>query len=630
MAPAEPVPETPWFAGALMSDGLADMPPGPVLASLDRSALSGHSSVLLVGARARQVAHEQAQLYADMVAVSEHVRAVTAGKPQVWSSQIPEFAADEIRCELHWTRRAAEFELDSAYAVVKGLPRVWAAQYAGRIDQRRAKVFVEETRSLSTELARSVAEVVLPEAGRLTTGQLATKLRRLVLELDPAAAERRYEQGVADRKVVHGSNPDGTAFLSGCNLPASTAARAAAGLDELARSARRAGDPRSIDQLRADLYLALLTGDDDPALDSTPPAPDAVHEANVGADETPDDIRSRDPRTEPSDPFGGDAPIEEAEFLGPDALTDPPIAGKLPELYEPYEPAPPQDPADLDDVSAVVDPPELAEPPYARSAESSTTGDRCVRGSIGTGDNAEFGGGIIGGGFRAVPSDLASFREEATAEGDSAASETDLSSHAAGPGACEHGPSSRPSRSQRRGVGGRLELVVDLKSLLGLADRAGELAGWGPVVADVARQIAADMHNAQWRYTVTDPYTGTVMAHGITRRRPGAQDKAFIIARDRTCRAPGCRMPASQSDQDHVVDHGDGGATTLRNLGSKCRHDHRLKHEGGWQVTQDPDGVTTWTSRLGRLHTVQPEALTEARNLTPAEKHLHKILRCRM
>jgi hypothetical protein len=174
-----------------------------------------------------------------------------------------------------------------------------------------------------------------------------------------------------------------------------------------------------------------------------------------------------------------------------------------------------------------------------------------------------------------------------------------------------------------------LELTVDLETLLDLADRAGELAGWGPVVADVARQLAGQMKSAQWRYTVTAPYTGVAVAHGIIRRRPTAADRAFVIARDRTCRAPGCRVPASACDQDHVVDYAHGGATTLRNLGSKCRHDHRLKHEGGWKTTQDLDGSTTWTSALGHTYIVEPCALTRPRNLSSAERHLYEILRRR-
>ena len=38
-------------------------------------------------------------------------------------------------------------------------------------------------------------------------------------------------------------------------------------------------------------------------------------------------------------------------------------------------------------------------------------------------------------------------------------------------------------------VGGMVDLTVDLRTLLGLAEDPGELGGWGPVVADIARQV---------------------------------------------------------------------------------------------------------------------------------------------
>jgi hypothetical protein len=33
-----------------------------------------------------------------------------------------------------------------------------------------------------------------------------------------------------------------------------------------------------------------------------------------------------------------------------------------------------------------------------------------------------------------------------------------------------------------------------------------------------------------------------------------------------------------------------------------CRHHHRLKHEGNWQIHHNPDGTYTWTSPTGRRY----------------------------
>ena len=63
----------------------------------------------------------------------------------------------------------------------------------------------------------------------------------------------------------------------------------------------------------------------------------------------------------------------------------------------------------------------------------------------------------------------------------------------------------------------------------------------------------------------------------------------------------GCRAPARSADKDHTLDHAKGGPTIGPNLGDACRHDHRLKHEGGWTLHQPQSGVFRWTSRLGHL-----------------------------
>jgi hypothetical protein len=65
-----------------LPDGLADMPPGPelaaTLASIDRHRVSGFDMVVLLQARSRQLAYEQAEFHADLVAVAERVRVEAA------------------------------------------------------------------------------------------------------------------------------------------------------------------------------------------------------------------------------------------------------------------------------------------------------------------------------------------------------------------------------------------------------------------------------------------------------------------------------------------------------------------------------------------------------------------------
>ncbi|MDQ4010123.1 MAG: hypothetical protein M3228_05360 [Actinomycetota bacterium] len=73
----------------------------------------------------------------------------------------------------------------------------------------------------------------------------------------------------------------------------------------------------------------------------------------------------------------------------------------------------------------------------------------------------------------------------------------------------------------------------------------------------------------------------------------------------------GCRAPAHTADKDHTVDYANGGPTVACNLGDACRHDHRLKGEGGWTLHQPQPGVFRWTSRLGHVYQHEPPAILE-------------------
>ncbi len=151
-----------------------------------------------------------------------------------------------------------------------------------------------------------------------------------------------------------------------------------------------------------------------------------------------------------------------------------------------------------------------------------------------------------------------------------------------------------------------VDLHIDLTTLAGLDSNPGEIPGFGPIVADVARRVAASQHDSEWRVTVTDPESGLVAWNGITRRRPNLTQRRYLEARNRRCVFPGCRMPAMDSDIDHTRDFAQGGSTDVTNLGPLCRHHHRLKHEGEWKLEQIEPGVFRWTSRLGHVYTVGP------------------------
>ncbi len=244
--------------GADIPAGLDGLPAGPflaaVLSSIDVADVSGHDRMIVLRARKRMVSHYQAQVYADMASVSDFLEADFAGDLELAFDA----TAAEIRAALCLTRRAADSELDMAVTLRDRLPNVWAVFNRGDLDTSRAKVIVRGTEHLSESAARMVADLMLVDAAGMTTGQIAARLRKLCIDVDPDDAATRYDTAVEDRHVELRPNPDGTAWLAGYDLPPDRAAQAADRINRLAQHLRRNGETRTIDQLRADVFLDLL------------------------------------------------------------------------------------------------------------------------------------------------------------------------------------------------------------------------------------------------------------------------------------------------------------------------------------------------------------------------------------
>jgi len=98
----------------------------------------------------------------------------------------------------------------------------------------------------------------------------------------------------------------------------------------------------------------------------------------------------------------------------------------------------------------------------------------------------------------------------------------------------------------------------------------------------------------------------------VDRYRPTPAQQRFTKTRDRTCRQPGCGLPAAWADLDHVVAHADGGPTDCANLCCLCRRHHRLKtHARGWRFVLLPSGVLRVTTPSGITRSTRPPGLRE-------------------
>ena len=400
---------------ARVPPSLETMAPGILSAAMVMSAdvhrLPAADRVVLLIAQQRLISHLTALAYESMAAIVD----VMDGHGEEDLQWAEEAAAAEIGAALRLTRRAADAELTTALDLRRRLPRLWDAMAAGELDRRRVLTFLHATSHLTTAQARDVVDRIIDAAPNLTTGQLASRLRRLCTEAHPDDAERRYETAVADRRVVVEPTVSGTSNLLGLELPPHRLAAGLARINELAKGLKTAGETRTMDQLRADVLLDLLEG-----------------------------------------------------------------------------------------------------------------------------------------------SGVAS-----------------------------------------RGGRGSVHIHVDLETLAELNEAPGDLGGYGPVIGEIARDVARIQPDAEWRYTVTDPRTGEIVTTGLNRRRPTAQQRREVHARYRTCVWPGCRMPGVESDLDHRIRHTDGGPTAVSHLAPLCRHHHTIRHDHGWEYERLDNGDHRWTSPLG-------------------------------
>lgn len=157
--------------------------------------------------------------------------------------------------------------------------------------------------------------------------------------------------------------------------------------------------------------------------------------------------------------------------------------------------------------------------------------------------------------------------------------------------------------SAARAGRGTVDIHTDLATLTKLANHPGELAGYGHVIADIARQVADNQQQAEWGWTLDDPDTGQAIDGGTTKRRPNASQRRFVQRRDPTCIHAGCRMPSTNCDIDHRITWAESHATRTKDLGPLCRLHHIIRHDAGWTYQLLPGGDHQFTTPLGHTYT---------------------------
>ncbi|HEY2442631.1 MAG TPA: DUF222 domain-containing protein, partial [Streptosporangiaceae bacterium] len=267
-------PGGPGFASGSALDSLE---PGPVLtAALDDAEAAG-----LAGLEDDELAgmmlawrRTESRAAAGLLAATAELHRRRAAHPD---PQVGEHAGDELAILLTMTGRAAAGLLGQAAALTR-LPATMAALRTGQIDRSRAAVIGYETELLDDETAAAVEQQIIVKAPKQTTSRLRSRARAAVLTADPDAMRRRKAQAAKEARVELQPELSGNAQLSGRELPPAAALAADARIDACARSLKANGVKARLPQLRAAVFLALLTGTDprtflpDPG---TSPAPDS-------------------------------------------------------------------------------------------------------------------------------------------------------------------------------------------------------------------------------------------------------------------------------------------------------------------------------------------------------------------
>lgn len=164
---------------------------------------------------------------------------------------------------------------------------------------------------------------------------------------------------------------------------------------------------------------------------------------------------------------------------------------------------------------------------------------------------------------------------------------------------CQCGKSECPAGGKAPATPVVVHLVVEQATLDGTSDKPAYLAGCDDLIP--AELVAELAESAKVR-----PLFNLVDAPPEPGYVPSAKLAEFVRWRDMTCRAPGCDVPASQCDIDHVIPFAEGGLTHASNLSCKCRKHHLAKTFCGWQDKQLPDGTLIWTLPDSQTYVTTP------------------------
>ena len=237
-----------------------------------------------------------------------------------------EFACDELALILHVAPMTGKNLVLNAVDLVERHPRLWAALSNGLIDTRKVAAITTMTPDTDDALAAAVDDVLLSTARRAdrstaleqtiaeTPGVLKLRTQRVLSALDPSWVRAIRRETLARRRLAKGTYGAGigVGFLGLYDIDVPAMAAAYEHVNAIARGIKRLGDDRTLDQLRADTAVDLLTGGNpSPVFQAKPPMrkPSTSHPADRGPDAAEQDRSDEDPATDADAEVGADPEV---------------------------------------------------------------------------------------------------------------------------------------------------------------------------------------------------------------------------------------------------------------------------------------------------------------------------------
>ena len=251
-------------------------PPDAVLAAVAEMAADpavlkalDDNQVLGLAAAGRRLASRGA--WVQQAAVAEFAaRRAEPGRKNATPYGFTAFAPDELAPELVITHGAAEEAMARARDATRRLPACTGLLHDGRISAYQLQIITDATACL-TDAGAAEADLLLAAAAPgLTPQALRTMCTRVVLMIDPAAAQRRKDSAARHARITRFQEDSGNAALSGRDLPPAEVLAASQHIDGCARALRAGGLPGTLRELRVQVFLDLTRGLDPLARLTTP------------------------------------------------------------------------------------------------------------------------------------------------------------------------------------------------------------------------------------------------------------------------------------------------------------------------------------------------------------------------